>query len=203
MVVSETADMDRRAVVGCALTRDLGRVTLRGLPNRPGMQATVFDRIARANVLVDDIIQNEAGERADVAFTVEGSALADVKAAAAAALEELGGARLDIEVGLSKVSAVGTGMRTHTGVAARMFRALADAGITIANITTSEIKISCIVPREDAERALRTVHDAFDLGSRDDLVDAGGDPPVIELAAAEAAASRIAEPADDQVRLLA
>lgn len=204
MVVSETADMDRRAVVGCALTRDLGRVTLRGLPNRPGMQAAVFHEIARAGVLVDDIIQNEAGARADVAFTVEGTALADVKAAAASALEALGGARVDIEVGLSKVSAVGTGMRTHTGVAARMFRALGDADITIANITTSEIKISCIVPREDAERALRIVHDAFELGSHEDVVEA--DPPVIEFGAADAPgvddpAERTGE--DEDIRRLA
>ena len=78
--------------------------------------------------------------------------------------DDIGQGEVSVEVGLAKVSAVGTGMQSHTGVAASMFHALGEAGITIANITTSEIKISCFVPREDGTNALRVVHDAFGLG---------------------------------------
>jgi len=164
MVVKETAEMERVSVIGCALTSDLGRVTVRALPNRPGMQSTVFAHIERAGILVDDIMQIESGDKADLSFTVEGSSLADLKVAVQSAMEEIGGGEMAVEVGLVKVSAVGVGMRTHTGVAATMFRCIGDAGIPIANITTSEIKISCIVPKEHGENALRLVHDAFGLG---------------------------------------
>jgi len=163
LVVKETIDMERVAVVGCALTPDLARVNVRQLPNRPGVQGTLFAHIAAAHVLVDDIIQNESGDRADVAFTVDGGRLSDLKLAVQRGVEEIGAGEISIEVGLAKVSAVGAGMRTHTGVAAEMFGALGRAGITIANITTSEIKISCLVPKEHGTRALQVVHAAFGL----------------------------------------
>jgi aspartate kinase len=105
-------------------------------------------------VLVDDIMQIEYGEHMDISFTVEYQDLADIKIAAQKFLDQLGeAARSAVEVGLAKVSVVGVGMRTHTGVATTMFQALGDAGINIANITTSEIKISCIIAKEDGERA--------------------------------------------------
>ena len=165
MVVRETVDMERRAVVGCALTPDLARISIRSMPNRAGAQGIIFRRLADARLLVDDIIQNESGDHADVTFTVAADRIGDVKVAAEAAVEDAGGGRVEVEVGLAKVSAVGVGMRTHTGVAALMFESIAAAGIRIANITTSEIKISCIVPKEHGPRALRAVHEAFGLGS--------------------------------------
>ncbi|MCP3904744.1 MAG: aspartate kinase [Planctomycetes bacterium] len=165
MIVNETPDMERVSVVGCALTPDLGRIGIRGMPNRPGTQSIIFERIEAAGILVDDIIQIQSGECADVTFTVESPHLADLKLAVQEALERIGGGEMSVEVGLAKVSAVGVGMRTHTGVAATMFRHLGEAGINIANITTSEIKISCIVPQEHGPKALQVVHDAFGLGA--------------------------------------
>jgi aspartate kinase len=166
MIVNETPEMERVSVVGCALTPDLGRITVRGVPNQPGAQSVIFKHIEGAGVLVDDIMQIESGTSADVSFTVEAPNLADLKVAVQGALEELGGGEMAVEVGLAKVSAVGMGMRTHTGVAAAMFRALGEAGINIANITTSEIKISCLVPKEHGGKALRVVHDAFRLAKQ-------------------------------------
>jgi aspartate kinase len=166
MIVKETPEMERVSVVGCALTPDLGRITIRGLPNRPGTQSLLFEQLAGAGLLVDDIVQIESGPTVDVSFTAEASVLPELEPAVRTALRDTldGEPTLHVDTGLAKVSAVGVGMRTHTGVAASMFRALADAGINIANITTSEIKISCIVPKEHGERALRIVHDAFELG---------------------------------------
>ena len=179
MVVRESTQMERVAVVGCALTSDLGRIAVRRLPNRPGVQAAIFARIAAADVLVDDIIQNEAGATADVSFTVEASRLADIKLAVQDALPEIGAgeAEVTVEVGLAKVSVVGVGMRTHTGVAATMFKALAAAGINIANITTSEIKISCLVSQDLGARAMQAVHEAFGLDR-----DAAAAAPAAEVA---------------------
>lgn len=155
--------MERVAVVGCALTPDLGRINLRQMPSKPGIQHEIFKHVSEAHVLVDDIMQIEYGDHMDISFTVEYQDLADIKIAVQKFLDELGTGTLGVEVGLAKVSVVGVGMRTHTGVATTMFKALGDAGINIANITTSEIKISCIVAKEDGERSLQIVHDAFDL----------------------------------------
>jgi aspartate kinase len=163
LIVEESPEMERVAVVGCALTPDLGRISLRKMPNRPGIQHEIFRHVSEAHVLVDDIMQIEYGEHMDISFTVEYQDLADIKIAAQKFLDQLGSGTLGIEVGLAKVSVVGVGMRTHTGVATTMFQALGDAGINIANITTSEIKISCIIAKEDGERAIRLVHDAFEL----------------------------------------
>jgi len=170
MIIRETPDMEDIAVVGCALKQDLGRISLRRVPNLPGVQALIFRRIAEANIMVDDIMQTEFGDQANISFTVDHADLADVKVAAGKALEEIGSGELAIEIGLGKVSAVGAGMRTHSGIASTMFDALGRAGVPINNITTSEIKISCILPQQMGEKALQAVHDAFGLGA----VEAGG-----------------------------
>ena len=162
MIVKESPEMEDNVVVGCALKTDLGRVTLRQLPATTGVQAALFDRLA-SGAVVDDIIQAEFGNAISIAFTVEHGDLGAVKALAAETIAAWGQGELSIDVGLAKVSVVGVGMRSHAGVASRMFRALADVGVRIHNITTSEIKISCIIDRTEAERALRTVHDAFGL----------------------------------------
>jgi aspartate kinase len=167
--------MEDIVVVGCALKPDLGRVSLRRIPNNIGVQATIFEAIAKANVMVDDIVQTEFGDMASISFTVDHSDLAEVKVAASQVLDRLGMGELAFEIGLAKVSAVGTGMRSHTGVASRMFAALGAARIPIHNITTSEIKISCIVPREEGQRALQAIHDAFDL----ERLDAGRAEPAV------------------------
>ena len=155
--------METIAVIGCALKPDLGRVHLQGLPRAAGVQGQVFAAIAGKGVLVDDIIQTEGPQGVDLAFTVEHGDLPETKVAVSEVLDRLGGGRIDLEVGLAKVSAVGTGMRSHAGVASRMFKVLGDAGVPIRNIATSEIRISCLVPKEHGELALRLVHEAFGL----------------------------------------
>jgi len=163
MICRETPEMEEVMVVGAALKPDLGRVSLRRIPNNPGVQGMLFEAVAKAGILVDDIVQTEFGEIASISFTVDHGDLADVKIAASQVLDRVGTGELAIEIGLAKISVVGTGMKSHVGVASRMFTALGDAGIPIHNITTSEIKISCILGKEHAQRALAIAHEAFGL----------------------------------------
>ncbi len=163
IICKETTEMEDVVVVGAALKADLGRVSLRRIPNNVGMQAMLFESIAAAGIMVDDIVQTEFGEVATLSFTVDHTDLADVKIVASQVLDRIGTGELAVEIGLSKVSVVGTGMKTHVGVASRMFTALGDAGVPIQNITTSEIKISCIVRKQDGEAALLAVHERFGL----------------------------------------
>lgn len=166
-IMSETASMERIVVSGAALKKDLIRVTIKNVPDRPGIAAKIFGDIASANIVVDDIIQNVMDDNtANITFTVEHGDLQDIRPVVDRLVKELGaGAAAIFQSGLAKVSAVGVGMRVHTGVAQRMFKALADAKINIQNITTSEIKISCIIVKEDGPRALQIIHEAFDLGA--------------------------------------
>jgi aspartate kinase len=178
MIVAESKDMEQEEVTGVALKTNLGRVTLVRLPGRADLQGRLFSALAEAGILVDDIIQNEVGpESVNVSFTVDHADLVDIRPVLDRVLAEVaaagagsgsgggGGGQVNVDVGFCKVSAVGVGMRSHTGVAGKMFRALAEAGIKIHNITTSEIRISCILAKEDGENALRAVHAAFGLGT--------------------------------------
>jgi aspartate kinase len=164
MIVAETESMERIVVSGAALKEKLARITLRNVPDRPGTAAQVFHTIAKHNIVVDDIIQTVGlkGE-ATVSFTVDLGELADAKTVIEKLCKDLG-CQATFDDQLAKVSVVGVGMRVHTGVAERMFAALAQAAINIQNITTSEIKISCLIDRQQGKEALRVVHDAFDLG---------------------------------------
>ena len=164
MIVAETESMERIVVSGAALKEKLSRVSLRQVPDRPGVAARIFHQIASGNIVVDDIIQtvNPDGT-ASVSFTVDTGDVSDAKRVVAKLAQELG-CQAVFEENLAKVSVVGVGMRVHTGVAQRMFAALAKAGINIQNITTSEIKISCLIDRSQGKEALRLVHDAFELG---------------------------------------
>jgi aspartate kinase len=136
------------------------------VPDRPGIAAKIFGEIAEANIVVDDIIQTISDDHtANISFTVEHGDLHDIKPVVDRLTRELGPKTQAIYDGnLAKVSVVGVGMRVHTGVAQRMFRALADAKINIQNISTSEIKISVIINKDDGVKALQLVHDAFELG---------------------------------------
>jgi aspartate kinase len=165
-IVAETKNMEHIVVSGAALKKDLTRVTIKGVPDRPGIAAKIFGEIATANIVVDDIIQNVMDDNtANVSFTVEHGDLHDLKQVVDRIVKEMGGGSKAIYHGdLAKISVVGVGMRVHTGVAQRMFRALADAKVNIQNITTSEIKISCIIAKDDGPKALALVHDAFELG---------------------------------------
>jgi len=166
MIVEEVSRMETITVRGAALVRDLAKVTIRGVPDQPGVAARIFHAIAAANVVVDDIIQNVSRQgAADVSFTVAKDELATAMDTSRRIAQELGAGDVVADDKVSKVSVVGIGMRSHTGVAQRMFKALAEAGVNIQMISTSEIKISCIIDRGSADNALRVVHDAFGLGA--------------------------------------
>jgi aspartate kinase len=165
MIVAETESMERIVVSGVALKDKLARITLRNVPDRPGLAASIFQTIATNNIVVDDIIQTIADNKtATIAFTVDIAELPETKEVMDHLARELK-CEATIEDHLAKVSAVGMGMRIHTGVAERMFAALAAGKINIQNITTSEIKISVLIDRGQGPQALRLVHDAFDLGA--------------------------------------
>jgi aspartate kinase len=164
-IVAETPNMEHIVVSGAALKKDLTRVTIKNVPDRPGIAAQIFGDIAAANIVVDDIIQNVMDDNtANISFTVEHGDLQDIKPVVERIAKDLGAKTTATYHGnLAKVSVVGVGMRVHTGVAQRMFKVLADARINIQNITTSEIKISCIIDLEQGPKALQIVHDAFEL----------------------------------------
>jgi len=156
--------MEAITVRGAALVRDLAKVTIQGVPDQPGVAARIFHAIAAANVVVDDIIQNISRRgAADVSFTVAKDELATAMETSRQIAQELGAGETIADDKVSKVSVVGIGMRSHSGVAEKMFRALADEKINIQMISTSEIKISCVVDEERAADALRAVHQAFAL----------------------------------------
>ncbi len=164
-IVAETPNMENIVVSGAALKKDLTRVTIKSVPDHPGVAAKIFGDIAGANIVVDDIIQNVMDDNtANISFTVEHGDLADIRPVVDKLCKDLGARTAPIYHGdLSKVSVVGVGMKTHTGVAQKMFKTLADAKINIQNISTSEIRISCIIVKSDGPRALQLVHDAFEL----------------------------------------
>jgi len=164
-IMAEYPGMEDVVVRGATLRKDLARVVLVGVPNRPGVAAQIFARLADHHIIVDDIIQNvyEQGREANIGFTIEKSDLAEAQRVCEQIVAELNLRGFEIDENVAKVSIVGVGMRSHTGVAAKMFRALAEAKINIENISTSEIVVGCIVRRDDAEKALKVVHKAFDL----------------------------------------
>ncbi|MBC7772557.1 MAG: aspartate kinase [Pyrinomonadaceae bacterium] len=178
LIAGEDDSMESRVVACVALKNDLGRIMIRDLPNRAGVQSAIFEPIAAAKVSVDDIIQEETSlGHIALTFTLDRGDLAEVKpmverAAKIIWAEKNGGvgnggadAGIVVRTGYCKVSAIGAGMRSHSGGASTMFKTLAEQGIRIENITTSEIAISCILEEADGPKALRAVHDAFGLAS--------------------------------------
>jgi aspartate kinase len=160
-IVPEADWMNDVVVCGAALMKDEARVAVIDVPDRPGVSHQIFAAIAAKNIAVDMIAQNvSSGGKASIGFTVPVIELHATLKALEPVVAEMG-ARVNYEEGVSKVSIVGTGMRTHTGVAERMFAALAD--INMKMITTGEIKISVLVDRTDGVKALRAVHQAFQL----------------------------------------
>jgi aspartate kinase len=160
-ISSESAD---RAVSGAALTKNEAQISVAGVPDKPGTSCTIFFALAKVAVAVDMIVQNAGADgSADISFTVLEDDLPKALAAVRKVADELGAESVSHDADVSKVSIVGLGMATQTGVADRMFRALADEKINIEAITTSEIKISVLVKREQAIAALRAVHAEFEL----------------------------------------
>jgi aspartate kinase len=164
LVCEEDRAMEDVLVSGIAYDRNEARITLRGLPDAPGVAARIFAPLEKANVVVDMIVQNEAGDgKTALAFTVGRGELASAAKLVAAVAAELGVKKVETDDQVAKISVVGVGMRNHSGVAARMFQVLANEGINIQLISTSEIKISVVIQEKYTELAVRSLHSAFGL----------------------------------------
>ena len=159
------ADMEvRNKVRGVAYDLDVARITVRGVPDRPGISAALFEPLSDAHISVDTIVQNASAERlTDVSFTVAQSDAVAALDVVRPVAREIGATECVSDEGLGNVSIVGTGMQNSPGYASRMFRALFEAGINIEMITTSQIRITCIVDQDKVKEAVRTLHRAFEL----------------------------------------
>jgi aspartate kinase len=165
IVKEETPGMESVVVRGVSLERNQAKVTIDDVADRPGISAAIFGAIASANVIIDMIVQNVSFDGiTDISFTLSAADLAKAEAALKLILPTLGDeAQLRTQSSIAKLSVVGIGMRSHSGVAAKMFKALADAKINIQMISTSEIKTAVIVDESEIENAARVVHTAFGL----------------------------------------
>lgn len=165
LLVKEEDLMEEKRVTGIAFSRDDARVTLTGVPDKPGVAGSVFGPLAAANINVDMIVQNidEIGRVTDMTFTVGKADLDKTVAALEATRGELQYKDMTTDSAVTKISVVGIGMRSHAGVAQEMFQTLADKGINILVISTSEIKISVLIAEEYTELAVRALHHTFGL----------------------------------------
>jgi aspartate kinase len=167
MISKEVRAMENIVVSGVAITKDEAKVTICDVPDKPGIAAKIFKDIAKENINVDMIVQNVSRTGAtDVSFTVPTSDLNKTVRVAKEISRRVGAGDVISDNQIAKVSIVGIGMKSHSGVAANMFEALAEKGINIEMISTSEIKISCVVNKKHGEEAVRAIHDKFGLGKR-------------------------------------
>lgn len=164
MVIKEVKEMEDIVVSGVAYNRNEAKISLIGVPDRPGVAAELFGILGAANICVDMIIQNvgESGTN-DISFTVSKEDLDDALNVVNDAAKELQARDVRSDRNIAKISVVGVGMKSHAGVAATMFRALAKKKINIEMISTSEIKISCVIREDDVDRAVQAIHEEFDL----------------------------------------
>jgi aspartate kinase len=163
-VVEEDESMEKLVVAGVAYDRNEAKVSVRGVPDRPGIAAGIFGALAEKNIVVDMIVQDVGeGERASMTFTVPQADLGNTLSVIEPVAKELGATDLSSDTSIAKVSIVGVGMRSHAGVAARMFDILAREGINVLMISTSEIKVSCVIEEKYTELAVRVLHSAFGL----------------------------------------
>jgi len=165
IVTKEDANMEKNVVSGVTYDKNQARITIMGVPDRPGIAARLFNSISDANIVVDMIVQNvgSGGKSTDISFTVP---VADCKKSfdiTKKISDELGAKGANVKEDISKVSIVGVGMRSHVGIAAKMFSSLAEKGINIMMISTSEIKISCIIDIRQTEEAVQILHKVFGL----------------------------------------
>jgi aspartate kinase len=165
VVCDEEEIVEKRIVSGVAYSRDEAKITLYGLPDHPGVSSQVFSRLADANVNVDMIVQSHArtGDTANMEFTVGKRDAERAMQIVNAAQKEVGFEAAAVDENVAKVSVIGVGMRSHAGVAKTMFSALAEKGVNIKVISTSEIKISVLIPAEYTELAVRALHAAYGL----------------------------------------
>jgi aspartate kinase len=166
VVEEDDDDMLESALIrGVALEAEEAKVTLDEVPDRPGIAASIFKAIAAEGINVDMIVQNVSHDgRTDLSFTLPRADLARLDAVLSGIVTDIGAVRFETDDAIAKLSLVGAGMKSNPGVAADMFDALASEGINIDMISTSSIRISCVIRAADAERAVRAVHDRFGLG---------------------------------------
>ena len=156
--------MEKVLVSGVTYNRNEARISLYGVPDVPGVAARIFGPIAERGILVDMIIQTGRPDRkADLTFTVPRTNLREASRIVEEVAREIGAERIEGDENIAKVSIVGAGMRTHSGVASKMFETLAKHGINIMMISTSEIKVSCVIEEKYTELAVRALHEAFGL----------------------------------------
>ena len=165
LVTKENKGMEKTVITGVAHDKNQVRITIMSVPDRPGIAATIFNAIAGANINVDMIVQNISSHdrSTDISFTVskaDGKKAFDITRKVS---EDLGTKGVNMNAEVAKVSIVGVGMQSHFGVAAKMFETLAKKGINIMMISTSEIKISCVVDVKQTEEAVKVLHDVFEL----------------------------------------
>jgi aspartate kinase len=166
MVVGETKDMEKVMVSGVAYSKNEARITVRRVPDRPGIAAQIFGPISNSGVVVDMIIQNTSEDGiTDLTFTVPKSDFYKIMKLVSNVAHEIGAEKVLGDEDIAKVSIVGVGMRTHAGVALKMFETLANENINIIMISTSEIKVSCVIEEKYTELAVRVLHKAFGLDS--------------------------------------
>jgi aspartate kinase len=166
-VVGEEETMERPLITAVTHSTDEARITLLGVPDHPGIAGRIFTALADANVNVDMIIQNEPeteGAQADMSFTVPRADVRTARAALEPVVSAVGIGSVAEDPTMGKVSVVGAGMKSHPGVAAKVFSTLGDNDINIEMISTSPIKISCVVPGDAVATAVRALHEVFELG---------------------------------------
>jgi aspartate kinase len=164
LVTKEDSDMEKVVVSGVAYDKNQIKVTVQGVPDKPGVAAKIFNTISENNVVVDMIIQNIGeGGLTDMSFTVPKTDSKKIMDVMRKVVAEIGAKNVTPKEDIAKISIVGVGMRSHSGVAAKMFSALAKEGINILMISTSEIKISCVIDAKYTELAVRVLHDAFEM----------------------------------------
>jgi aspartate kinase len=163
-IVQEDERMEKALISGVTDDRSEAMIRVRRVPDRPGIAASIFGSLADESINVDMIVQNVSEDgRTDVSFTVPKEDLARAREVVELRVQEIGAEGYTADDDIGKVSLVGAGMKTHPGIAARMFQAMADASINIETISTSSIRISCVVRAGDVEKAVQVIHDAFDL----------------------------------------
>jgi aspartate kinase len=162
--LEENKDMETPAISGIAFTRDEAKLSIVGVPDTPGIAYKILGPISEANVEVDVIVQNVAEDQTnDITFTVNRNDLVRAEAILRKTAQELGAREVLVDSKIAKVSIVGVGMRSHAGIASKMFKSLADMNINIQLITTSEIKISVVIDEKFLELAVRSLHSTFEL----------------------------------------
>ncbi|MEQ8254032.1 MAG: aspartate kinase [Smithellaceae bacterium] len=164
LVTKEDKDMEREVLSGITYDRDQAKITVVHVPDKPGVASKLFTPLSEHNIMVDMIIQNASLEGfTDLTFTVSKKDLAEAQKIIEETAQAIGAKKVEVDDQVSKVSIIGVGMASHAGVAAKMFSALASEGINIMMISTSEIKISCVIQRKYTELAVMVLHDAFGL----------------------------------------